>query len=266
MDFEDTLYNTIDAYLSGSLSATEQQAFEQEITQNPEIKKEIELYQSLQQHLRGDWTRLDPALHTEELKNLSAYRRSNEFVDIKQHLEQVGTTYFEQPTPTTKRRWWYYAAAIAVLVIGMVSVQMFTTPTTDALYAEYATWKELPSLTVQGDDATTVAQGEALFYKKQYREAIRIFETAQTTDTYPTIWMYLGASYLEMGNTEKAIALFQQLKDSNTLDSPKANWYLALAYLKTGNNEQSKQALQQLISTKNNFKQAEAIQLLDALE
>ncbi|MEM7369038.1 MAG: tetratricopeptide repeat protein [Bacteroidota bacterium] len=75
---------------------------------------------------------------------------------------------------------------------------------------------------------------------------------------------YLGVVYLQMNQTDQAIALFNQVSStSNYLDQTR--WYRALTYMVMNDREKSRSAIQELIDSGQSFKHEQAKEILELL-
>jgi len=104
---------------------------------------------------------------------------------------------------------------------------------------------------------------------KEYDQATTLlqqFSKTHPTNTYQNkIELYLGLSYLETNQVEKAIMQFQALSSKESANSVVAEWYLALAYLKTKKIKKAKISLSKLKKLEGNPYQKKATLLLEKL-
>ncbi|WP_034228494.1 tetratricopeptide repeat protein [Aquimarina pacifica] len=276
MEFDQATYEKIDAYIFGRLTGKEKELFEKEIEGNIELKKEVILNKAVKASIANeDWTLLDHDLESDQVKHIASLRRSDVYTKKAFDLKNIGDTYFEtlDQKPKRSKRLLYIAvtAAAAVLLIFFIG-NYSSNPSTEALYAEYNNWDDLPSLTLQGDTTANLAKGEELFNKGAYQEVIALFtqniEESQVAhkEINPYVLSYLGASYLESGAYNKALETFNILLKNNTLDSSKGYWYKAMVYLKQGNREKAIEELKLLTNNKQHFNFDVAKRLLRKLE
>jgi len=265
------LEKEIEAYLTGEMTSEEQQLFEKKVAANPDIRKELELYQEM--HTIFDdtnWELTDMSSQHSKLKEHETFLKSQKGKSIATSIRNAEDNYFQERPKNRVRQLIVYAGSIAaIFIIGVfVFLQLHKNIDAKSLYAKHKNWQELPSLTLR-DLRTDLAEAEKLFKQQKYQEAFIIFSKYQTENDSilnPQVLLYIGVTQLELHKNEKAIESFETLLHSNTLDASKADWYLALTYLKLEEIGQAKKHLEQLVKTPNGYKNAVAIELLRALE
>ncbi len=267
MNFDEQTYETIEAYLDNTLSEAERLSFEKRMQDDPNLAIEIRINREMRAQFSkaSNATISNPEYDSETLASLEKHLKSEEISQLSKKIKEGKRLY--DKTSTSKKpilRYLYYAAA-AVALIFLVN-RFFITPTntSEELYVAYSDWKNLPSLTSKGADQNNLAKGETLFAEKKYKEAITIFSKNEYINN-PHVLMYLGVSYLESNNFEKAQITFHRLLNGKTLESNKAYWYITLTYLKQGNNEKAIEYLQLLRTNKNNYQYKEAGELLSKI-
>lgn len=270
MEFDQATYEKIDAYIFESLTGKEKEDFEKEIESNSALKKEVELNKALKSSISGEgWHLLNTDTHKEQINKIVDQRRSNEYVEIVNNLEGIGNQYFEkQKQKPAKSRKLIYFIGVAASVLLLFTMGYFNAqPSTDSLYTEYSEWSNLPSLTLQSNDTSILAKGEALFNTKQYEKAIALFSknTEESPTINPYVLSYLGASYLELEDYDNALNTFDKLLNSNTLDSSKGYWYKAMVYLKQGDQDKTIEILNLITKNEQHYNFNKAKQLLKKL-
>jgi tetratricopeptide (TPR) repeat protein len=75
----------------------------------------------------------------------------------------------------------------------------------------------------------------------------------------------LGVSYLEIGEYQKSLQIFNKLLKSDSLDSSKGYWYITLVYLKKGDKQKAKDTLLLILKNEKNFNFRKAEELFDKL-
>ncbi|OED36966.1 hypothetical protein AB832_05390 [Flavobacteriaceae bacterium (ex Bugula neritina AB1)] len=265
------LEKEIEAYLTGEMTLEEQQLFEKKIAANPDIRKELELYQEM--HTIFDdtnWELTDTASQHPKVKSYETFLKSQKGKVIADAIQNAEEGYLKQHPGNRIRQFIVYVGSIAaIFIIGaFMFLQLHKNIDAKDLYAKHKNWQELPSLTLR-DAHTDLSEAEKLFKQQKYQDALAIFSKYQTeNDTVlnPQVLLYIGVTQLELDRNEKAIESFKRLLHSSTLDASKADWYLALAYLKLEETEQAKKHLERLVKTLNGYKYATAIELLRVLE
>jgi len=89
---------------------------------------------------------------------------------------------------------------------------------------------------------------------ERYKQALAAFEEAGRIKKSPYTLYYAGASRYELGDYDKALKSFSELKASYPADEnylPLAGLKTAMIYIKTGRNEEALKELDRLINSKN---------------
>lgn len=258
--------NKIRAYFLDNLSEEEAHAFLKEIENDSALKEQFEIEKQLFNQLGHQFHEFKIPSNT-ETEDLKTFLKSEEAKKIKKRIQKAHQEY-QQTSKKPRRRIWYVAASI-VLLLGLASTQFFNTGVSEEdLFEEFYSTSDLPSLTTRGD-ADFLSTGIKAFLNADYQKAISNFESHLQNEVTPNpeIYLYLGASYQELGNKEKTIASYDALINSNALNKNKGYWFKAMTHLKYGDVERAKTQLKKLVESNNStFKHKEAKEILSALE
>ncbi|WP_299210956.1 hypothetical protein [uncultured Aquimarina sp.] len=258
----------IDDYLSGTMSASEKQAFEERLIKDPVLAEELKLQKDMltiyedQEWLQGD----KGALQTEEATQLKSFYESAEAANLKSTINEVIT---ENRSGSQSKTFWFIGIAASIAVLITVSLFVFKDNNYDDLYASYVHLDEIPSLVTRGEDTNKLLENaQLLFEDKKYQEATESFAAyhAKETSIDPLSYIYNGISYIELNKFDEALAQFELLASSNTLQSKKTHWYKALVLLKQKKKRKLKDVLQTIIADKSNYKYKEAQELLEKID
>ncbi len=275
MEFDNSIYEQIEAFILGKMSDAEKKLFEAKIQSDKDLRKEVELHRSLKHVIQDkEWHLTESVKDNKAFNQIKNSRRSKKYANIESSIQEAGDQYFENEIkPKGNKNWLYYiSAAAAVVCIAFFINYYNSNQSTTSLYAEYSNWKDLPSLTVQSDNENILAEGEHLFFKEEYTKAIMIFSqvlidsSVQNQNLNPYILSYLGASYLELNDYKNAIFTFDKLVNSNTVDSSKGYWYKTMVYLKQGNKQKTKEQLKLILQDERNFNFQKARELFEKLD
>ena len=256
-------------FLNGELTPEELLAFEQEQTDNPELKEYVTLSLELQQALsEEDWfSHKNTSAHYTTVKK---WYQEEDVLDFKEKIKQHADTAFApKKNIFTFRKYWLPIAAAFVAIFITIIYQFTAQPNLSQLYAEYGTWNDTPSFIVQDENAASVkAQIELLYKDKKYKACITTAESfLVTSNTDRTnVMIYKGFALVKLDEYSKALNTFKTISESNAMDASKGLWYMALIYLKTEDTENLQKILKRITASKTNYKYKEALELLNALE
>lgn len=264
----DELQLKIEQYISGSMSEPEAADFEKLMESSEELKAAVELSKQLNFHLSG--TVDDSTIpENEYTQQLSSFIKSEEAQELKETLRSVQ---LERRVPKlrSKRRRIIFiaAAAVAIFLISAIGLVFQTEPGTDQLYAQYYTTNDLPSVIQRGTSNTFLAKGAVAFQNDDFSKALAYFEEYEATTEEPDIALYLykGATLMELSNYFAAIEEFELAIDSDSIDATKGFWFKAMVYLKSGDTANAKYVLTDIARHVWYYNHDKAKELLEKLD
>lgn len=212
-------FEAIEAYVLGTMPATERVLFEKEISADAELRAEVGLQ-------RENMLAIELGGVSRVLKELG-----NE--QAREEHRHAGASAW--------RPYLKYAAAVALLVIG--GIWWFSRPTIgERLFAEHFTAD--PGLPVaMGASNDPSFQDAMVAYKLgAYQEARDKWSPLLQADpTNDTLRFYIASASLAMEDVKTAIPMFEQLAGERaSAFSARSQWYLFLAYVKAGDHARAK--------------------------
>lgn len=224
LHIDDTL---IDAYLAGELTAEETHSFEKHLL-------ECDFCAAAFEGLDG----FDGA----ELDDITA--RINAKVDdlaaksaVAEPAKVINFTASAAPKETgnaSKRsgglyRWMGIAASIMLLAV----VGYFVYPGTNSSLPDF----EYDFITRRGNDDgsgnTDMQKATVLYRQHNYAEAAKLYETIDSQEAH----LRAGVAYIKADNPARAVEIFESL--NSTWDEEKIDWYLARAYFENGQKDKA---------------------------
>ncbi len=199
------------------------------------------------------------------------YRQAQEAIALlQQHQDaqlkqELRTLYGDIKTKRARSRRRYYgmAAAIGFLLIAGLAFWFYRHQPQQLFQTYYEVYY---ANSFRGEVPQAYEQGMIYYQQNDYQQAIPYLErVSQQAAADPQTVLYLGNSYLNTNETEKAIRQFTQglsLKDA--ILRQHAAWYLALSYLKKGEKEPAKKQLHEIIRQQGIY-QEKAEELLSEL-
>ena len=236
MDKEKLIYR----HFHGSLSDEEQQEFNRLLKEDLQFQRDLEF--------------------EEQTKKAIISIKKDE---LESHLNEM-----ETDSKKTNKTSYFWAATI-IIAVGITSYILFNQPnfSNDQLYAEY--FEPYPNIIappVRGKDSISKIQEDFLAYEKgDFKSAAVIFEKRYQQKRAPYYLFYQGVSELQLGNTEKAIAVFEKQIAEHDRFENYSKWYLALAYLKINEAEKYEPLLNKIIKEKS-FKYQSAKKILKKIQ
>lgn len=177
----------------------------------------------------------------------------------------------EKPIPEIQpyRRW----VALAAMLIGAVLLFYFLRPSSVGQTDYLASYVNVPpTVTMRGVESNELTskwiEGETAYQKKNYLEAIEVFEELklqpQLANHQGKLSIMLGLSYLQSRKYPKAIQTFTAVQKDNPLFE-EAEWLLGLTHLKAGQQKEARRVLDRIANAMSHFKKEEAGKLLKTL-
>lgn len=209
-------FETIEAYLLGTLPHAERLRFESEMAVDDTLRREVEMQRD----------------HTLAVQ-LGGFTRMLE----ETRAEQAG---IEQRS--AKGPWSYLKYAAAVALVASAAVWWLSRPTlNERLYAEYMVTD--PGLPVAMGATDDYAFHDAMVAYKlgDHQEAIdKWTPLLQEDPANDTLRFYIASATLASGDAPAAIPLFEGLgRERASAFRTKAMWYLLLAYVKQGERDRA---------------------------
>lgn len=234
-------------FLQGKMNADEATAFQQNLETDPQFREEFDFNKDLLESMR---------IHYKSVLKGKL-----------QNLEDSEET--PAPKKTKQRSFWQIssiAAAIALLfVIGYALLfnRADTESVFDQYYSPYYNVLDGTERSV-GNENTDLAM--RLYDQQRYEEALLVFEEAITQNPQNTgLLFYKAISHLSLEQPDSAIATLNHIvnQPDNQFQEP-AQWYLGLSYLQKGNTEKAKTQFETIESSNNSYSDR-ARNILDAL-
>lgn len=231
MNKEDLIYN----YFNGKLSGEQRLEFNRLLSEDLQFKRDLELEEQTK-------------------KAIISIKKEG----LKARLEKI------EIKSKKKSKANYFWVASIIIAVGIVSYVLFYQPnfSNDELYAEY--FEPYPNIIappVRGNDSMSKIQEDFLAYEKRdFKSASAIFEKRYQQNRAPFYLFYQGVSELQLGNTNKAIVVFEKQIAEHDRFENYSKWYLALAYLKANEAEKYEPLLNKIIKEKSfNYRSAKKI-------
>lgn len=132
------------------------------------------------------------------------------------------------------------AAALAIGFVLLAALWWLRLPSdSESLFSSFYQIPQPTQIQLRGAPNEAAQQNIqpalAAYQKGDYQSAITLLEQHQ--EAFPSdhqTYLWMGIAQLEVGNEEKAIQAFQELRTKEKVYYEKASWYLILAYLKQG--------------------------------
>ncbi len=237
----------IDRFLRGEMDKAETQAFEQALSENPELKKKMKIQQELVSYidLMGDQ-------------------------EVLANIRKAEDTYRSRKPGTIKRLPWLRPALIAaslalLLFAGWWLLRPSSEP--EALYANFYAPYELSFSSRAGGNTETLLAANAAYDAQDYAQALQAFQSLPTDLQTSKVKLAMGISHMELSSFGLAQSLFDQiieLQDPLFLDQ--ALWYKGLSLLKQGELERARDTFLQLKDDPESIFNQDAARLLNRLQ
>lgn len=235
----------IEKYLNNELSEIQVSEFETLLNNNPAFKKEVQVYKDVNRYIKN-------------LPDAEAFRKitSKAYEDFNK--ERSRKKFLLNPLN------WKKTAVIAFLLIISSSLIYFLKPVSNrTLVKQYLEHYDIDIYTRAAySHFTPLEQAIEIYQKKNYNEAIISFSKLGHEDYEGSIVPFLcGISCLKINKNEEAIYfLTVSCKNNQDVLYAQSCWYLALALI---NNDQTEKAVVLLKQIKNsgsyNYRKAEEL-------
>jgi len=239
----------IDKYFEQNLSKKEQRQFDKLMQEDEGFKGDVDFERSVREAIEHD--------------DLLDFRNKISHTIKKQNRKAI----FRQITGT----YWKYAASV-VLVLGVgVSVLFFVNNrnSNDYLFksAYTETKQDIQRSRISSASSVTVAEAMLNYHEGNYYNAIGYFKELLKKDQKNiAVRFYLGISYMETDNFEKASGSFRYIiSDQNNLYIEHAEWYLGLCFLKQDEIDKAINQFTIIAQNDQNYYSSQAEKMLDKI-
>ncbi|GHB25632.1 tetratricopeptide repeat protein [Mongoliitalea lutea] len=235
--------NLIEKYFEGTLTAEEKLRLDKLLESDIELKEEFNLQIAIKQVMISEG---EPALKA-KLKDLEkSYRSTN-----KQSISFL----IKWP-----------AAAILIIAFALVFIRTFTPKDVhEDLFLTYFTPAENIHYPItRGNVDNELKLAFSAYESKNFEQALILFKQLQESNEFNELKLYLGSSYLAIGDTENALEVLIITNLDDESSRYRIQWYRALALVKSGNVEEAKTLLNDLVIN-GDFELKKAQKLLEKL-
>ncbi|CAM1364117.1 tetratricopeptide repeat protein [Tenacibaculum xiamenense] len=269
VELTEALLKKIDDYIQGNLTTEDRLAFEKDIEESDSLKNEVQLQKELIILIgKEEWVNFRNNDKNEELQALREQLRSKAFQDASKKIREIGINDYKGKKSDKNKKLFYKISIAATILVLIGLFFMNRNSGLDSYYNEYSNWKtELPSFVTKNDNTSIFNQAEIAFRNKNYKEALKYFNSISKEDRlYPYSIMYKGAIYEVLNENDKAIAAFDRLINLNDFEEySRGYWYQLLVYLKLNNKDKVKELLKIILKDSKNYKYREALKLSEEI-
>ncbi|MFV0376452.1 MAG: tetratricopeptide repeat protein [Mangrovibacterium sp.] len=244
----------LDRFVQMELNDDDLASFESELTTNPDLAAELELYRDS-----------DQAGAETDVMNLR-----NKLSEISKDIvrEKRKERTFVSKIPGSRFAVGAVAASL-ILFISITSLLSRHTPTSESeLYSQFFSPYEATGIFRSGDNMDSKLSLALHTYNEgQLNESMELFkQILETEPDNPVSNFYLGMACQETGNYPAAIKSYQRvILANNNLFVEQAQWYAALCGLQTENRKKVYKQFQQ-IAEQNSYYSPKAMAILQELD
>ncbi|WP_109434203.1 tol-pal system YbgF family protein [Aquimarina sp. AU119] len=240
------IFEKIEGYLTNTLPQEELIAFEKALATNQELQEEVEKHRMMHNVL-GD----------------------QDTLDFKEKLARISTTIKEEEeekivTTSSFSLYWKVAASI-VIVFGAGTLYWYISKSqnkTQNLYGSY--YQAFPAEdNTRGNTTNEIQKVIKQYTNGVYDSVVIALENYPNLETQKRLQLYLGNSYLNLGQEKKAINQFTAISETDRYYEI-GQWYLSLSYLKLNKPKKTIPILEEIIAYNGVYK-AKAMKLLKEL-
>lgn len=251
----------IDRYLLGDMDPHEKTAFEQQLADDQELRKEV----NMSRHIINAFQREGEQRVLNTMKNMSA-----------DDLERLIAS--SHPGKKGKKRALVVRMSVAAAAVICIFIYIGTRPqyATGELYTQhyvtqpYETYPSRGGAELTIEEKKNIQQARKLYEEKAYGQALTIYNQflagkADWKSQPEEVLFYTAISQFETGDPAGAIEKLAYLASSAQFDfQDEALWNLAFVYLKENQRSNAKDCLRQLVEKDSEYK-VKAAALLEAL-
>lgn len=213
--------NLIEGYFEGTLSEQQQKEFAALLLEDEAFKNEFEFQKQLK-----------AAIILE--KRAATKKVFTHFeVDLKQRDKKL------------KKRRLLSATAALILMVSLTFLFNINKDEQDLYGTFFQPFPNIEKPTVRGESGDDlISKAFQAYDAEDYNTSATLFEEIYQNDPSDFSILYLGISYMELGNFKKAISVFESYQDTRTSQyGGYISWYVSLSYLKENQTTKAKELL-----------------------
>ena len=248
----------IDRYLNGELSDSETLDFEKWMANDVLLQDEVKIQKQL--FALHNTTKKNVVSHEQDSATLALLKeklKSKELQELSQKIRKAGQEHTSLTSKKkSKKKYLFYAVAASIAIVFSATLYFINASNSlNTYYQDNVNWEELPSFAVKGAAENSFNKGETLFKKKEYHAAIATFNTIEASnELYPYSLLYIGASYEQLNENNKAVATFDKVTKLTTFEGySQGYWYKLLIYLKVKDKQNALAMKAIILEDKNNY-------------
>ncbi len=240
---QEELYIAFENYLNNEMTLEQKNAFENQLKNDEDFKKQFELYK--------------------ETNSFLEVKFSKETSDFKENLKSISENHFANSTKKKSKvislqSKWFAIAAMLVVFIGVWYLNQGANPS----YSDYNFHNEA-HFVERSEGNPDLKAAQDYFNAKDYQKASESFAKIDNL-TNPEVQLFYAISLIETDKYSKAKILLENVSQGDSVYKEEAIWYLALSSLKQRKYDESKKYLKQI--TEDSEKYSSAQKLLNDLE
>jgi hypothetical protein len=250
------LLEKIDNYLKGLLSAEDSVEFEKKIQSDSQLKEIVIIQQGLFTINNNENSKkISKNNYSASIKHYKEQINDDENQKLLSIIKKAGENY-NNKNKVSKKSLLKYSVAASIAILFSTFFYINSNNNLKNYYEANINWDELPSYTSKGNDSIiNFTKGEKLFRDKKFEKAISTFNLIPTSNKlYPYSLLYIGASYEQLNQNEKALEIFEKVsKLQNFEEYSKGYWYQLLIFLKLDNKESAIKMRSLILKDSSNF-------------
>ncbi len=254
-------YQLFDRFLTGEMSPSEQEEFQEELRNDSSLQEEFETYRTLTnsiQQVEKDQFRKELLKMGEEQINRELTQKTE---DQDAKVKSINSN---------KLRYWVAAAAsvIILLIPGSLYIYNHIYHPQQVFEKYYTPYNNIVAPTMRNDTKESALQQTLGSYLTgDYEQSIADLRSYINNHQEKNIEarFFLGISYLETNQFKNAVEQFQTVIGKRDHLANQAKWYLGLTYLKMGKQKKAENQMQEIANHPSNSYHQKARELLNDL-
>lgn len=230
----------IEAYLNGEMEAVQKQEFEQKLTTNTQLQKQVEELRFLQ-------TTIDKHLQAEQT-----------LPELKKILTPLTQTHFHKAEQQKGGKVISMNRVFAAIALAASVILIFFLFLPGVSVDGYPV-DDMSGAITRGNE-TKLAKAAQLFNDEKYAEAVAAFQQLKTeSPDDATINYHLGISLVKTKNFADALTLFEALTKGESVYKEDANFFAALSAYNLQQNDKAKEYAAAVKKESRYYKYAKAV-------
>ena len=244
-------------YLEGDMEPQEREAFEAQLSQDPELQELCIQYENIHQTLKMKIAPHEADLQVQEtLATMNKQYFKSVPTESVAHEVMIPTVEPQIAKTVSMKTYLKWISVAAVLIIGL----FVWAPWSSSLYDQYSYSKQMTVAERGAEQQDKISQAAVLYNEGDYKGARNLLQQEYMLSPQdPLLAYYFAITLIETGQEYEARTVLINLYNGKSVLKYDAAFYVALSFVKEEDNKQALEWLAKIPEDNVNFSKAQSL-------